>query len=325
MTADAAGSSPPAAGACAVYGTVPQGLAEVAQHSVQCSPRIPGSASLEDFTPASLSGFVMLAPPNTDERRHEVALALRSLAGDAPLTVLAANNRGGNRLAGELEGFGCRVTESHKHHHRIVHARRPASPIGLDAAIAGGAPRLVDGLGLWSQPGIFSWDRIDAGTRLLIAHLPVLTGQGADLGCGFGALARHVRQAAPPVRMVLIDIDRRALAMARRNVPGDGVTTLWADARAAAGLPGGLDFVVCNPPFHDGGTEDRALGQAFVERAAAMLRPGGQLWLTANRHLPYEATLAQHFGGVAAIAQAAGYKIYAATRAARAAKSGSRR
>ena len=50
-----------------------------------------------------------------------------------------------------------------------------------------------------------------------------------------------------------------------------------------------------NPPFHDGGTEDQALGQAFIRRAAEALRPGGTLWLVANRHLPYEATLSAAF------------------------------
>ncbi|WP_163545134.1 methyltransferase, partial [Klebsiella pneumoniae] len=56
-----------------------------------------------------------------------------------------------------------------------------------------------------------------------------------------------------------------------------------------------LDFVVMNPPFHDGGAEDKALGQAFVRRAADLLKPRGTCWLVANRHLPYEAVLAPLF------------------------------
>ena len=50
-----------------------------------------------------------------------------------------------------------------------------------------------------------------------------------------------------------------------------------------------------NPPFHDGGTEDRALGQGFIRRAAEVLRPGGTCWLIANRHLPYEGVLTPLF------------------------------
>ena len=69
-----------------------------------------------------------------------------------------------------------------------------------------------------------------------------------------------------------------------------------------------------NPPFHDGGAEDKALGQNFIRRAASALRKGGTLWLVANRHLPYEAVLGEHFRRVTAKADAGGYKIHEAVR-----------
>jgi 16S rRNA (guanine1207-N2)-methyltransferase len=69
-----------------------------------------------------------------------------------------------------------------------------------------------------------------------------------------------------------------------------------------------------NPPFHDGGVEDQALGRTFIRRAAEALRPGGTCWLVANRHLPYEAELKAHFRRVAPIVEAEGYKIYEAQR-----------
>ena len=75
-----------------------------------------------------------------------------------------------------------------------------------------------------------------------------------------------------------------------------------------------LDFVVMNPPFHDGGAEDRALGVAFIETAAKALRKGGTCWLTANRHLPYERPLAGAFSKVELRAEAGGYKIYEARK-----------
>jgi 16S rRNA (guanine1207-N2)-methyltransferase len=299
----------------AVYGAAPCDLAEVHVDAVQCSPRVPGASVLSGAATASFSSLVMHAPASTVERRGAMAMALRALVPGGALTVLAANSKGGMRLADELSMFGCSVEASHKRKHQIVHTKRPAHPEGLQEAIDGGAPRLLHGLGLWSQPGLFNWDRIDPGSQLLIDHMPPLEGRGADLGCGFGVLARAVRERASSPQLVLIDIDQRALDMARRNVPGDGVTTVWADVRTAKTLPAGLDFVVTNPPFHDGGEDDTALGQAFIQKAAAMLRPGGVLWLTANRHLPYEATLTPLFNKVDLIAQANGFKIYAARKA----------
>lgn len=302
----------PSATAFGLYGEPPADLAGRPDGAIQFSPLIPGSADLADSPGASLAGMVMLAPPGTIERRHALALALRALVPGAPLTVLAPKDKGGSRLRGELEDLGCSVSEDARRHHRICTTLRPAEPAGLDAAIAAGAPRFVEALGLWSQPGVFAWDRIDPGSALLVEHLPPLAGRGADLGCGLGVLARAALASPAVTGLVLMDIDRRAIAAARRNVEDPRASFQWMDLRAPAGAPAGLDFVVCNPPFHDGGAEDRALGQIVVRRAAGMLRRGGRLFLVANRHLPYEAVLKAAFRTVTPRVEAHGYKVHEA-------------
>jgi len=304
----------------AVYGYIPRDLASMAGDHVQCSPLIPGAKRLEELAPGSAASFVVHAPASTIERRAVIGLALRALVPGGALTVLAANDKGGTRLANELAAFGCEVAASHKRHHRIMVTARPNTPSGMDDAITAGAPRILPDLGLWSQPGLFNWDRIDPGSQVLLDHLPPLAGRGADLGCGIGVLALGAIAGGACQSMTLIDIDARALAVAERNVWAFGATTLWTDVRSSNVLPTGLDFVITNPPFHDGGAEDRALGQAFIQKAAAMLRPGGVLWLTANRHLPYEETLVSLFTSVDQIAQAQGFKIYCARKETIAAK-----
>ncbi|MFN3869051.1 MAG: class I SAM-dependent methyltransferase [Hyphomicrobiaceae bacterium] len=302
----------------AVYGHMPFDLVEIPPGAIQCSPRVPGASPLGGVATASAAEIIIHAPANVVERQRLIAMALRALAPGAPLTIVAHNTKGGTRLAKELEAFGCEVSADHKHHHKIVRGTRPVDlpARDIDIAIAAGEPRLLLDLGLWSQPGLFNWDRIDPGSALLIANMPVLAGRGADLGCGIGVLARSVRQGGECTAMHLIDIDARALDMARRNVPGDGVSSLWRDVRTATDLPRNLDFVVCNPPFHDAGQEDHHLGRIFIEKAATMLNPRGILWLTANRHLPYEATLNTVFETVEPVADEAGFKVFAARKGA---------
>ena len=307
-------NDPKSGAACdGVFGLPPPILADVHASARQFSPLIPNSDVLEDTPEGSLAGMVMLAPPGTIERRYELAAMLRALAPEAPFAVLALKDMGGARLAGELGRFGCTVEEAARRHHRICHGRRPARLVEIDAALAEGAPWLVDGLGLWSQPGIFSWDRIDPGTALLLEVLPKLAGRGADLGCGIGVLAHGVLASPKVTRLDLVDIDRRAVAAARRNVDDPRASFWWADVRIAPKLDG-LDFVVMNPPFHDAGSEDRGLGQIFIQRAATALRPGGHLWLTANRHLPYEGVLSRLFKQVSPVITANGFKVLEARK-----------
>ena len=291
-----------------IYGAVPPGLADIPDGAVQFSPLVPGALA---FGP-TLAGLALHAPQGTLERRAVVAQALLALAPGAPFAVMARKDGGGLRLREELAAFGCAAQERSKSHFRICAGLRPATLEGIDAAIAGGAPRLVEDIGLWSQPGLFSWDRIDPGSAQLAAHLPQLAGQGADLGSGIGFLALAVLKSDKVRALALVDIDRRAVDLSRRNVADPRATHLWADVRAATLQ--NLDFVVANPPFHDAGREDRGLGQEFIRRAAAALRKGGALWLVANRHLPYEAVLSPLFRKVAPVADGGGYKILCATR-----------
>ncbi len=297
-----------------VHGIIPPDVFAISREARQFSPLVPGAPALEELADHALGSLAVLAPPGVLDRRYVLATALRALRPGGDLVVMAPKDRGGLRLAKELAAFGCAVDETARRHYRICQTVCPAAPNALDTAVAAGGPQMVPGLGLWSQPGIFSWDRLDAGTAFLLRHLPVLTGRGADFGCGMGMLARTVLLSADVTSLGLVDIDRRAIAAARRNVPDPRAEFLWRDVRDATAIPGGLDFVVMNPPFHDGGTEDRALGEAFIRRAAEVLRPGGVCWLVANRHLPYENSLKSVFAIARLVEQADGYKVYEARR-----------
>ncbi|GJE54436.1 Ribosomal RNA small subunit methyltransferase C [Methylobacterium thuringiense] len=299
-----------------VYGLPSDELVDVPQDALQVSPLIPGSARLEDMQTAALPGSaVVLAPPGTAERRYALALVLRALSPGETLVVLAPKDRGGSRLGKELAGFGCAVSEEARRHHRICTVSRPASLDGLDEAIEEGRSRHVDNLALCTQPGIFSWNRVDPGSALLLKHLPKkLAGKGADFGCGLGILALAVLHAETVTSLAMIDIDRRAVEMARRNVVDPRATIRWADIRQPDPALTRLDFVVMNPPFHDGGAEDQALGKVFIARAADALRSGGTLWITANQHLPYEAPLRAAFRTVTPVASEGGFKVYEARK-----------
>lgn len=298
----------------AIYGAPPRQLVDVPADAVQLSPLMPGALALENCVEGSLASAVIAAPPGTLERCYVLAGVLQALAPGAPLTVLALKDKGGSRIADDLRGFGCDVTETSRSHYRICAATRPAVLSGIAEALDAGAMQQHPAHGLWTQPGIFSWDRVDMGSALLLAHLPPLAGKGADFGCGLGVLSRAVLASPQVSALTLMDIDRRAVEAAKRNIADPRAQCVWADVRQNNLADSSLDFVVMNPPFHEVGIEDKSLGQAFITQAALVLKPGGACWLTANRHLPYEALLQSCFRNVRRVAEADGFKIFVAEK-----------
>jgi 16S rRNA (guanine1207-N2)-methyltransferase len=297
-----------------IYGHIPLGLADLPDDGLQVSPMYPSQAALESLTVGTYTGLTMYAPANTAERQHDIALALRALAPSSPIVVLAPKDKGGSRLAKELTAFGVQVSDNPKRHHRICAGTVPNTLQGLDDAIAAGALQRAPNTGIMGQPGIFSWDRVDAGTALLLGALPSLYGRVADLGCGTGVLSLAVLKSAKVKTLTGFDCDRRALGACAHNITDTRFAGVWTDLRTQGSGTTGLDFVVTNPPFHDKGIEDQTLGLTFIKVAAESLRTGGSLWLTANRHLPYEAILAALFKSVTVKAQANGFKVFEAIK-----------
>ncbi len=197
---------------------------------------------------------------------------------------------------------------------RICVCERPDSPTGIAEALEAGGLQFRQSIGLWSQPGVFSWDRIDPGTALLVENLGPFDGVGADFGCGVGALARSLLKGDSVRRLILLDLDWRAIEAARRNIVDPRAQFVHADLRREESRPRDLDFVVMNPPFHAQGGEDRGLGQMFVRAAAAALRPGGRCRLVANVTLPYEKVMAEHFSSYANVLRQRAFKILEAVR-----------
>ena len=180
-----------------------------------------------------------------------------------------------------------------------------------------GAARVVDGF--VTRPGVFSADGPDKGSLALVEALPPLKGAVADLGAGWGFLARHILGSEAVTKLHLVETDALALDCARENLDDPRAEFHWADA--TRWTPPGrerLDAVVTNPPFHRDRTGDPGLGRAFIAAAAGLLAPGGSLWMVANRHLPYEDTLGALFREVAEVGGTPGFKIIHARQPVRA-------
>jgi 16S rRNA (guanine1207-N2)-methyltransferase len=190
-------------------------------------------------------------------------------------------------------------------------------PLPVDKSLGAVAGRTVV-----NYAGVFCADRLDLGTRFLLENLPARQGAEhvVDLGCGNGVLGLAAALANPAARLTFLDESFPAIASARatyaENVPverfeqaaflaGDGLLPIQ-DAQ--------VDLVLNNPPFHaHRATSDETAWRMFTG-SRRVLRPGGELWVVANRHLGYHGKLRRVFGNCETVAGHPKFVILRAVR-----------
>ena len=236
----------------------------------------------------------------------EQTLAQAAQATDGPLIVDGQKTDGIDSILKVARRAGDVGDVIAKAHGKLFVVTDAEFPNWVDVPSAKVADRFA------TAPGAFSADGIDPGSEALAAALPgKLSGRVVDLGAGWGYLADAILRRDAVLHVDLVEADFAALEAARRNISDTRAEFHWADARDWLSA-GSVDHVVTNPPFHRGRTAEVSLGQAFIRSAARILGSKGQLWLVANRHLPYEQTLEDAFHTVQSLGQHSSFKLFRA-------------
>lgn len=261
---------------------------------------------------------LLLLTKHKAENRAALARAWSLLEPGGLLVCCGANGLGAGSHEKEAERvFGLNGSLS-KHQARCFWLERGEGDLPEEAAqwLAAAEPKPVEGCGLRAQAGVFSAEHVDKGSRLLLDCLPEgLAGRGADLGAGWGYLSAEILRRFPDITAVdLFEAEDAALEDARANLAGEARCAFhWTDV--AAGLPKcePYDWIVSNPPFHEGRRADPAIGRAFITAAWAAIRRRGKFVMVANRTLPYEEELRRRFREVTLLREAEGFKVYLAS------------
>jgi 16S rRNA G1207 methylase RsmC len=134
-----------------------------------------------------------------------------------------------------------------------------------------------------TEGGVFSHERVDLGTRVLLREAPELPerGQLLDLGCGWGPVALAMAKDSPGATVWAVDVNRRAVELTADNASALGLDNVRA--RPPEEVPDDLEFDVIwsNPPIRIGKPALHALLRQWIPRLAV----GGVAYLVVQRNL----------------------------------------
>ncbi len=189
-------------------------------------------------------------------------------------------------------------------------ARRPSArsrPREIEAEVRG------QHLSFVTDRGVFSYGRVDPGSRLLAEQMKLPDeGELLDWGCAWGLLGIVAKRLRPELRVTMVDINERACDLARENLRRNQVEAEVVCGDAEAALAGrSFDAIVCNPPISAG----RQVVLAMMDHAAEALCEGGQLWMVAATNKGAKTLrreLEARFADVERVAMRGGFRIYRA-------------
>lgn len=149
----------------------------------------------------------------------------------------------------------------------------------IDVVLRGAAVRVT------TAPGVFSGDRLDPGTRVLLDAVadPPATGTLVDLGCGWGPIALAMAAASPQARVVAVDVNERARELTARNAAALGLGNVVVAAPEEAGplVSDGINELWSNPPIRVG----KAVLHDLLRTWLGRLAPEGRSQLVVGKNL----------------------------------------
>lgn len=168
-------------------------------------------------------------------------------------------------------------------------------------------------LTICALPGVFSQNRLDVGTAVLLPFLSQVTsGKIADFGCGAGVISAYLAKLNPKNRIFAMDVDAFALASTRMTFEKNDLAPEQLEITAVTGIedaPLFLHAIVSNPPFHQGIQTDYNASESLCKTSRRHLKSGGELWIVANRFLNYPLLIEQNFGQCTTKADQQGFKV----------------
>ncbi|HIH42588.1 TPA: class I SAM-dependent methyltransferase [Candidatus Woesearchaeota archaeon] len=173
----------------------------------------------------------------------------------------------------------------------------------------------------YTASGVFSAEKIDTGTRILIENITIQENNSVlDFGCGIGVVGIVIKKLFPTTQVYLTDINERAVKISQKNAElnnislnnsTDGNSMTFFQGNLFEAIPKDIKFdtIISNLPQHAG----RKICFEIITRSKDFLNKDGSLQVVARHQKggkEIEKKMKEVFGNVETLGKESGYRVY---------------
>jgi len=254
-------------------------------------------------------------PKSKAEFAFTLAMLANSMTEDATI-VIVGENKGGVKSADKLGKDYldyCNKADAARHCLMYIAKFKASLPsFDLQSFYKYYSIQVQDKtLKIAALPGVFSQNALDIGTAVLLENLPeLISGKVLDFGCGAGVIAAYIGTVHPTTQLTLVDVSALALHSAQTTLSLNQLSGEYIASNSLSDVKNSYDFVISNPPFHQGVKTHYAATEQFLSQIKQNLSSKGSITIVANSFLKYLPIMEKAIGDTKTLVIKKGFAVY---------------
>ena len=166
-------------------------------------------------------------------------------------------------------------------------------------------------LSFLSDLGVFSKDRLDFGTHVLLQSLPDFSDRKSliDVGCGVGCIGICLKKAYPNLEVLMLDVNERCIALTKKNIENNKIEATVLKSSLYENVNGSYEIIISNPPIRAG----KKIVFGVVEDGFDLLKNGGEVYIVIQKKQGADSMkkkMEEVYGNVEVISKEKGYFVF---------------
>lgn len=136
-------------------------------------------------------------------------------------------------------------------------------------------------ISMYSDNGVFSKDKFDFGTRVLLENIDIhnICGKVLDLGCGTGVVGIILGTFNKNISIDMVDVNERAVELAKENIKLNNLNNNIFISDVYSNVDDKYDYIITNPPIRAG----KEVIRRFLIGAKDYLNNNGTLYFVMRK------------------------------------------